>query len=185
MSVEPWLRGPVDGVPAALQPAAHALLNALADVEHIVAEGMTDGELRTRPGGAASIGFHLMHLAGAADRLTTYAAGRGLSDAQRADLARESDRATLDALVVAGVLERVRSTVGRVLDLLRDTDPATLTEPCGVGRAALPSTVGGLLFHAAEHTARHAGQALTTFRVVRGLAAVHPAGSSDVQPSPR
>ena len=31
-SVEPWLRGPVDGVPATLQPVAHALLMAREDV---------------------------------------------------------------------------------------------------------------------------------------------------------
>jgi hypothetical protein len=36
----------------------------------------------------------------------------------------------------------------------------------GVGRAQLPSTVLGLLFHAAEHTQRHAGQVATTRRVV-------------------
>jgi hypothetical protein len=31
-----------------------------------------------------------------------------------------------------------------------------------VGRLKLPSTVVGLLFHAAEHTQRHVGQAATT-----------------------
>jgi hypothetical protein len=38
-----------------------------------------------------------------------------------------------------------------------------------VGRARLPSTVFGLLFHVAEHTQRHAGQAITTAKIVRGL----------------
>jgi hypothetical protein len=37
-----------------------------------------------------------------------------------------------------------------------------------VGRAGLPSNVIGLLFHAAEHSTRHAGQAITTARVLRG-----------------
>jgi hypothetical protein len=32
----------------------------------------------------------------------------------------------------------------------------------GVGRAQLPSTVLGLLFHGAEHMQRHVGQAVTT-----------------------
>jgi uncharacterized damage-inducible protein DinB len=36
-----------------------------------------------------------------------------------------------------------------------------------VGRAKLPSTVLGLLFHAAEHTQRHVGQLLVTAKVVR------------------
>jgi hypothetical protein len=36
-----------------------------------------------------------------------------------------------------------------------------------VGRQALPATVLGLLFHAAEHTTRHAGQPITTSKTVR------------------
>jgi hypothetical protein len=32
----------------------------------------------------------------------------------------------------------------------------------------LPSNVLGLLFHAAEHTQRHVGQAITTAKVVKG-----------------
>jgi hypothetical protein len=45
MSIEPWLGGPVAGVPAELQPAAHAFLNALDDVEKLAAGGLTDAEL--------------------------------------------------------------------------------------------------------------------------------------------
>jgi hypothetical protein len=33
----------------------------------------------------------------------------------------------------------------------------------------LPSTVGGLIIHCAEHTQRHIGQAITTAKVVMGL----------------
>jgi uncharacterized damage-inducible protein DinB len=36
-----------------------------------------------------------------------------------------------------------------------------------VGRAGLPATVLGLLVHAAEHTTRHVGQAMTTALVQR------------------
>jgi uncharacterized damage-inducible protein DinB len=39
------------------------------------------------------------------------------------------------------------------------------TEYRSVGRAQLPSTVLGLLAHAAEHTQRHVGQLLVTVRV--------------------
>jgi uncharacterized damage-inducible protein DinB len=42
-----------------------------------------------------------------------------------------------------------------------------LTEHRAVGRAQLPSTVLGLLFHAAEHTMRHTGQLLVTAKVVQ------------------
>jgi len=52
---------------------------------------------------------------------------------------------------------------------LRSTPDASLSEPREVGRRKLPSTVFGLLFHIAEHTQRHAGQVVTTARVVRGL----------------
>jgi uncharacterized damage-inducible protein DinB len=58
-----------------------------------------------------------------------------------------------------------------VLAQLGTTDPATLTEHRAVGRGALPSTVIGLLFHAAEHTTRHAGQISTTARILHGLRA--------------
>ncbi len=50
---------------------------------------------------------------------------------------------------------------------LKETKEATLTEPREVGRAKLPSTVMGLLFHAAEHTMRHTGQLLVTVKVLR------------------
>lgn len=170
MTVEPWLKGPVAGVPAGLQPAAHALLNALADVESLAAAGLDDAEVRERPGGAAPIAFHLLHMTGALDRLLTYASGDALSDEQRAALRRETDRSVHDAMRAADVLEQVRVAVDRALDVLRATPPDRLEEGREVGRARLPSTVAGLLFHAAEHTARHAGQAITTLRVVRGLA---------------
>ena len=43
-----------------------------------------------------------------------------------------------------------------------------LSDARGVGRKQLPTTVIGLLVHAAEHTQRHVGQATTVLRVVRG-----------------
>jgi uncharacterized damage-inducible protein DinB len=156
-------------VPPELQPAAHAFLNALYDIEKLAANGVTDAELRTRPGGAAPIAFHLVHSAGAIDRLLTYADGNALNETQRAELKRETDHAVQDALTVARALDIVRDAIAAALTGLRATAAADLGAHRGVGRAQLPTTVGGLLFHAAEHTARHAGQALTTFHIVRGL----------------
>ena len=83
MGVEPWLSGPVEGVDAYLQPAAHALLQSREDLPRAV-DGLKGTQLWVRPGGAASIGFHLRHIAGAIDRLLTYARGEALSDAQKA-----------------------------------------------------------------------------------------------------
>jgi len=163
---EAWLRGPIAGVPPALMPAAHALVQAFEDLERSTAD-LTPAETWTRPSGAASVGFHLMHFAGSLDRLYTYARGDTLSDAQRAALAAEREpidpRPERDALIADA-----RRMVDRALDQLRATDPATLEDPRPVGRAALPSTVAGLLFHGAEHAARHAGQVVTTARIVRG-----------------
>ena len=162
---EVWLRGPVPALPGALQPVAHALLGSLADVEAATA-GLAHGELWAQPGGAASLGFHLLHLAGSTDRLFTYARGEALSDRQREQLERERapDRAQL-APLIAGYREVVEACLAQ----LRATPVASLDDARGVGRAQLPSTVRGLLFHAAEHAQRHTGQVVTTARVVRGL----------------
>ena len=92
---EPWLRGPVQGIPTLLQPAAHAFLLALEEVEAAVA-GVAADQLWLEPGGAASLGFHLVHLAGSTDRLLTYARGEALSAAQRAALAAERTRTPPD-----------------------------------------------------------------------------------------
>ena len=54
----------------------------------------------------------------------------------------------------------------QALAQLRATEPDSLLDGRGVGRAALPSTVIGLLFHGAEHTTRHVGQLVTTAKIV-------------------
>ncbi|WP_373398612.1 hypothetical protein V8V91_02485 [Algoriphagus halophilus] len=56
--------------------------------------------------------------------------------------------------------------IAKFLKLLSTTDPKSFSEFRTVGRAQLPSTVGGLLFHAAEHTQRHFGQLLVTVKVI-------------------
>ena len=163
-SPEVWLRGPVAGVAAPLQPVAHSLLQVREELEGLA--GLGDRELWLRPGGAAAVGFHLLHLAGSTDRLLTYARGEELSAAQRGALADERDPRPEPA---TALLARCTAVLEAALAQLRATDPATLAEPREVGRARLPSTVGGLLFHAAEHAQRHAGQAVTTAKIVRGL----------------
>jgi uncharacterized damage-inducible protein DinB len=168
---EVWLRGPVPGIAPTLQPMAHAMLQAQEDVERL-ALPLTKEELWQMPGGAASIGFHLRHMAGSLDRLLTYARGEALTDAQRADLAVE--KAVTPEVEAAALVEGVRAAIERAMAQLRQTPEGALDEPRAVGRAAFPSTVRGLLSHAAEHTARHAGQISTTVRVVRGLAALPP-----------
>ena len=160
---EAWLRGPVEGVPALLQPVAHALVQAADEVDALAAE-LPAERLWDRPGGAASAGFHLQHLSGVLDRLLTYARDRPLSDAQLASLAAEGEPDP--ALTPVALANAFRQRVEAGLDQLRRTDPATLPDARGVGRRRVPSTVVGLLVHAAEHTTRHLGQLLVTVRVV-------------------
>lgn len=162
---EPWLSGPVDGVPAVLQPAAHALLQAQEDI-HVHARDLP-AELLWRQAGAATAGFHALHLAGALDRLYTYARGEALSETQRAALKAEAvPHPELDA---RALIARVDEAVARAIDQLRSTPADSVLDERKVGRAGLPSNVLGLLFHGAEHSTRHSGQFITTVKLLRGL----------------
>lgn len=158
---EYWLAGPIDGVPALLQPVAHALLQSRREVEALIAVFPPD-LYWVRPAGLASVGFHLQHLSGVLDRLFTYARGEVLGDTQLAALRAEGQPGETPAELVS----RFGAQVDAAIVQLRHTDPLTLTEPRGVGRARIPSTVMGLLVHAAEHTMRHTGQLLVTVRFV-------------------
>jgi hypothetical protein len=145
-----------------LQPAAHALIQAKEDVAALaplVPTGVLWGEH-----GAATAGFHLLHTVGALDRLFGYARGEGLSDTQKAVLRAESvPHPDLDGTTLAA---QVSDAVDRALDQLRATDPDGVFDERKVGRAGLPSTVLGLLFHGAEHTTRHVGQFITSVKLL-------------------
>lgn len=161
MAPQVWQRGPVEGVDPWLQPAAHAFVQAGEDLAK-AALGLSPAQLEARPGGVASVAFHIRHAAGATDRLLTYARGEVLSAAQKQAAAAEGEH-TADA----GLLGDLDAALARALAQLRATPRERLLDARGVGRAQLPSTVLGLLFHAAEHASRHAGQAVTTAMVVR------------------
>jgi hypothetical protein len=169
---EVWLRGPVPGISPTLQPAAHALLQVREEVARM-AGGAVPEELWTAPGGAASAGFHLRHLAGSIDRIYTYARGEALSEAQHAALAAEQEPGDPPATgaQLVGLVERA---IDAALVQLRETPDVVLGEARAVGRRRLPSTTLGLLFHGAEHAQRHAGQIVTTLRIVRGLRGQEP-----------
>jgi uncharacterized damage-inducible protein DinB len=165
LSVEAWLSGPLPGIPPLLMPVAHSLVQAQQELRSAAA-GLTAEELRARPGGAASIGFHLRHIAGSTDRLLTYALDRALTAEQLAALAAEPDETPAGA---AELLAGVDEMVDRVLVELRQTREAQLLDARQVGRARLPTTMLGLLFHIAEHTQRHTGQVIATAQVVRSI----------------
>jgi uncharacterized damage-inducible protein DinB len=165
VATEAWLEGPIEGVDPYLMPIAQSLLQVGRDAGLLA--DLPVGALWARPGGAASVGFHLKHVAGVLDRLTTHARGEALSDQQKNALRSEGEPGDPPA-EAADLVREARAAVDRALARVRATPREVLLEPRGVGRRQLPSTVLGLLHHAAEHAARHTGQALTTAKLVRG-----------------
>jgi hypothetical protein len=164
--MEAWLRGPVEGVAPLLQPVAHMLLHAKEDAAQAL-DGLTSQQVWRRPGGGASIGFHVRHLIGALDRIFTYARGEALTAAQMSVLRAEGEPGVPPATAFALAAE-LDAAIEQALGQLRATDTATLLDIRGVGRRQVPSTVLGLLVHGGEHSARHAGQGITLKRVVLG-----------------
>lgn len=160
---EVWLRGPVAGIPALLQPVAHAILQAKEEIHQILIS-FPDQKLPDRPAGLASVAFHLLHIPGVLDRLRTYADGNTLTQEQLEYLQAE---AVAKKYTTAELLEKFSISLDSFLQYLSTLDESSLTDRRTVGRKALPSTVLGLLFHAAEHTMRHVGQLLVTAAVVR------------------
>src|ERR1051326_2202323 len=164
-NTEWWQRGPVEGVPALLQPVAHILLQVRESVGELV-EGLTEEQWNARPANVASVAFHVRHIPGVIDRLFTYARGESLNEAQFAAL--RSEGAPLAAADVSRALDLLSERVDAAIAELRTIDVSRLGDFRAVGRAKLPSTVIGCLVHGAEHPMRHVGQISVTARIVRG-----------------
>jgi uncharacterized damage-inducible protein DinB len=161
-SPEPWLRGTLLEVQAVPRAVLHALELASDDL-HQWCGDLTDEELNRRPDGIAPVAFHLKHIARSVDRLLTYAEGRPLDAAQIAALqceeSADSSRREIFAELDAGL--------GRAAARIRHLDAERLGDSRWVGSKKLPTTLGGLLVHIADHTQRHVGQAVTTAKIVR------------------
>lgn len=169
--VEVWQRGPIAGFAAELQPVVHALMQVSEEIER-EAGGLTHEQLWARPHGVASVGFHLVHVAGATDRLLTYARDERLSPEQKEALELEQQLQSISPIMDASapeLVERIQTELQRLIDSLRIFPLNTLQEPRFIGRARLETTAWGLIFHAAEHASRHAGQLTTTSRIVRAM----------------
>jgi uncharacterized damage-inducible protein DinB len=164
--VEPWLRGTLTEVDAVRRQVLHALESAGEDVERWCA-GLSDAEMNARPFGVAAVAFHLRHIARSLDRLLTYAEGGQLSGTQMDALEGEMEAGAFAEVVMA----EVRAGLGEAAQRVRMISPGSYEQPRGVGRKMLPTTVGGLMVHCAEHTQRHVGQAVTTAKVVAGMRA--------------
>lgn len=163
--MEVWLRGPVNNISALLQPVAHALLQAKEEVDDIVAQ-FPEAHLWRRPAGVASVGFQLQHLTGVLDRLFTYARGGSLNEKQLEELSSEG-KASEGRDNVGDLVQAFTTQIDSALNELSNIKENSLTEVRLVGRNKIPSTVFGLLFHAAEHTMRHVGQLYVTTKVIK------------------
>lgn len=161
---EPWLRGTLTEVDAVRRGVLHALELAREDVEKWSAE-LSDAELEAHPLGLPSVGRQMRHIVRSLDRLLTYAEGRQLSVEQMAALQSEMDGGTSRESLFAEFEDGLSSAMARV----RAFSVEQYGEARGVGRKKLPTTVGGLLVHCADHTQRHVGQLVTTAKVVTGM----------------
>jgi uncharacterized damage-inducible protein DinB len=158
---EPWLRGTLPEVAAVPRAVLHALELAQEDLTRWCGQ-LSDAELNARPDGIAPVAFHVRHIARSIDRLLSYAEGTRLDDSQIAALKTELDvGATRDELFA-----ELDAALERAAVRIRQFDANRLQEPRPVGTKLLPTTVGGLLVHVAEHTQRHVGQAITTAKIV-------------------
>jgi uncharacterized damage-inducible protein DinB len=159
--VEPWLRGALIEIDPVRRAVLHALELAGEDATRWC-EALNDAEIFARPAGLPAVAFQLRHMARSLDRLLTYAEGQQLDEAQLAALAAEMD----EKGSAAEVLAEFRAALNRAMERVRKLAPESFAEARGVGRKMLPTTVAGLLIHCAEHTQRHAGQMVTTAKVV-------------------
>ena len=160
---EAWLRGPIGGVPAILQPVAHALMQASEEINTIIKD-FPQSKMWEKPAGAASVAFHLQHIPGVLDRLFSYSRGLPISNTQLKYLSEEGLQEA--SVTMEKLLENLANKVNESIEYLKTVDPDSVTEIRTVGRNKLPSTVIGLLFHAAEHTMRHTGQLLVTAKIL-------------------
>lgn len=162
-SIEPWLRGTNQDVPAVGRAVLHALQLAGEDLQKWCAT-LSDAALNARPAAIAPVAFHIRHIARSLDRLLTYAEGRNLNESQLAALRSELDPGAKRDELFAELAAALTDGATRV----RALATKNLEEARTVGKKQLPTTVGGLLVHVADHTQRHVGQAIITAKIVAG-----------------
>ena len=159
---EPWLRGTLSEVGAVPRGVLHALELAAEDIERWCS-GLSDEQVNQRPAQMAPIAFHLRHVARSMDRLLTYAEATELNARQIAELASEMSPGATQKELFAEFHASMTLSATRI----RKLASADLEAKRTVGRNKLPSTLGGLLVHIADHTQRHVGQVITTAKIVR------------------
>ena len=158
---EPWLRGTLSDVPLVQRALLHSLEMAQEDTTRWCRD-LDDRELHARPFSLPSVAFQLRHVARSLDRFCTYAERTPLSAEQFKALASEMDGDGTRESIFRELEESLNQTRQRLEVIIRQP----LDRPVSIGRKALPTTLTGLLIHAAEHTQRHVGQAITTAKLI-------------------
>ncbi|WP_334267981.1 DinB family protein [Edaphobacter sp. HDX4] len=161
--VEPWLRGTRTEIDAVRRAVLHALELAAEDIARW-SEPLNGDELESRPLGLPSVGFQVRHIARSLDRLLTYAENQKLTARQLKLLETEDEIVDRESTLME-FAEAIEVSTKRVLAFSEKSYEQART----VGRKNLPTTVGGLLVHCADHTQRHVGQAITTAKAVLAL----------------
>lgn len=161
---EPWLRGTLTELRAEQRAVLHALELTREDVE-LWCGPLSEEEFSARPHGLPSVAFHLRHIVGSLDRLLTYAEGGALNEEQKRVMAAELDSPAEKDLTLATFRAGLTAASARIRAFAQQDWQQTR----GVGRKQLPTTVGGLLIHCADHTQRHTGQMVTTAKVLLAL----------------
>jgi uncharacterized damage-inducible protein DinB len=159
---EPWLRGTLTDLPPVQRAVLHALELAKEDLGRWCGD-LTDDELNARPAGIAPVAFHIRHIAHSTDRLLTYAEAASLSTEQISAMKAEMDPDATREPLFAELAKSLEAATARVKSFSEEN----LAEKRSVGRQQMPTSVGGLLVHVADHAQRHVGQAITTAKIVK------------------
>ena len=158
---EPWLQGTLTDLPVLQRAVLYSLQMAQEDTTKWCGN-LDDHEIHARPFALPSVAFQLRHIARSLDRFCSYAEGTPLSQEQLTALANEMDTNGTRNSIFSELEASLETTRNRLDTIIRQP----LDTPVAVGRKHLPTTLAGLLVHAAEHTQRHVGQAITTAKVI-------------------
>jgi uncharacterized damage-inducible protein DinB len=158
---EPWLRGTLTDLPVVQRALMHSLQMAEEDTAKWCG-ALDNHELHVRPFQLPSVGFQLRHIARSLDRFCCYAEGVPLTPQQLQALSTEMEPSGTREAIFKELSESLETTRQRLEAIIRQP----LDKPIKIGRKGLPTTLAGLLIHAAEHTQRHVGQAITTAKVI-------------------
>lgn len=159
---EPWLRGTYSDLPAVHRAILHAFDLAREDAVRW-ADDLTEAELHASPSGLTPISFHMRHIVRGLDRLLTYAEGNQLSAEQITAYKTELD----PGISREELLAEFHQGLDRAAERVRAFASTDLEQPRAVGKKQLPTSIGGLLVHLADHTQRHTGHIVTTAKLIK------------------